>query len=298
MAPPMCRYGLRAAFLQKIAILMLSLAALLLLSACPSSRGQGRFSVVRLADGQRISFQDMLDELQGIHFVMVGEIHDSMASHRAELQIIKGLHQKGTPLAVGLEMFWAESQPGLDQWVEGKMDKLSFILLYYRNWGLPWPNYGAILDYAKNQDIPLVGLNIPPAISRKVAAEGFQSLSEKERREVGPLTCDVTPDYRDYIKQVFKGHMQEGGKTFNNFCEAQVLWDKTMAWHLVQYRKKHPDRQVVVLTGFTHALKRGIPSRIREFSKTPPTIRVIAALPRDRGYDPIPAGQADYLISE
>jgi uncharacterized iron-regulated protein len=298
MAASIFRREFQVRFFRKMTLLLLELTVLLLLCACPSAGDAMSNSVVRLEDGKRISFREMLDELQGVDYVLIGELHDSMASHRGELQVIEGLERKGTPLAVGMEMFWAKSQPALDEWVQGKLDMNSFIRLYYLNWGLPWPNYRDILEYAKNHDIPLIGLNIPPAISRKVAKEGFQALSAEERGELGPITCDVTAGYRHYIRQVFQMHSKEKGKSFNNFCEAQVLWDKSMAWHLVQFREEHPDRQVVVLAGLTHALKRGIPSRIKEFSKTPATFRVIAALPKDRGDDPIPSGQADYLLTE
>ena len=254
--------------------------------------------VIRLRDGAQITFAHMLKELQDVDFVVVGEVHDQMASHRAQLRIIKGLWNSGQTLAVGLEMFWAESQPQLDHWLNGDMDDDDFIRLYYRDWGLPWPLYRPILSFLKERKIPMVGLNVRPALTEKVAAGGVESLTEQERRELPPgLSCDISGEYENYVRQVFRMHGGEEKKSFRNFCETQVLWDKVMAWHLIRYKDRHPDRQIVVLAGLAHALKRGIPARLAELSKGATTCIIVPEAPTIP-LDSITAGLADYFIPE
>ncbi len=278
----------------KKAAILIVLAAALVLSSCNRQRPP-EYSVVRLKDGARISFSQMTGELEGVDFVFVGEVHDSMKSHQVQLQVIKGLHKRGLPLAVGLEMFWAKSQPELDKWVAGDLDKEDFIRLYYSNWRMPWPYYSDIFLYLKKKGIPMVGLNVPWTVSQKVAAHGVDSLNKEQLRELPPgLSCDVTPAYKNYIRQVFTEHANQESDSFQNFCEAQVLWDKVMAWHLVEHEKKDP-ATTVVLTGIVHALQRGIPSRVAELQKNY-TTRVI--VPQVQGIDvqSITAKLADYLI--
>lgn len=279
--------------MKKAAILIL-LATTLFLSSCSRSRPP-EYIVIRLHDGATISFSQMIGELEGVDFIFVGEIHDSRRSHRVQLQIVKALHDRELPLAVGLEMFWSKSQPELDQWIAGDLDEEDFIRLYYRNWRMPWPYYSDIFFYLKKKGIPMVGLNIPWTVSQKVANNGAASLSKEELGELPPgLSCDVSSEYKDYIRQVFTLHANQKGKTFQNFCEAQVLWDKVMAWHLVEHEKKDP-ATTVVLAGLVHALKRGIPSQVAKLQKKS-TTRII--VPEAPGIDmqAITSKLADYII--
>lgn len=274
--------------------LLILLAAAFVICSCSKSRPE-KYMVQRLRDGAMISFSQMIGELKGTDFVFVGERHDSMENHQIQLRVIKDLHAGGAPLAVGFEMFWARSQPQLDQWLAGKISDEDFIRLYYRDWRLPWPYYRDIFLYLKKEGIAMVGLNVPREVSQKVAGQGAASLSKEELGELPPgLSCDVRPEYKEYIRQVFSVHAKNKGESFQNFCEAQVLWDKVMAWHLVEHRKKHP-APTVVLCGLVHALRRGIPSRVEEMQKNA-SIKII--IPQSPGVNlgSNPSRLADYLI--
>jgi uncharacterized iron-regulated protein len=279
--------------MKKTAFLFLVLASLVL-SSC--SRAQPKqYTIVRLRDGAKISFSQMIEELEGANYVFVGEVHDSMKCHQIQLQVIKALHEKKLPLAVGSEMFWAKSQPEIDRWLAGDMSEENFIRLYYRNWKLPWSYYRDIFLYLKKQKIPLLGLNIPWSVSQKVATDGAVSLTKEELSELPPgLSCDVGPGYKDYIHQIFTEHAHQQDDSFQNFCEAQVLWDKVMAWHLIKYEKKNP-ATVVVLTGLVHAMRRGIPSRVAELQKNA-TSRIIIPQVPGINIQSITAKLADYII--
>ena len=278
----------------KKALPLILLAAVLSLTACRNSRPP-EYTIVRLRDGAVISFSQMIKEIEGVDFVFVGEVHDSEKSHQVQLQIIKELHKRRLPLAVGFEMFWAKSQPELNKWIAGDMDEEDFIRLYYRNWRLPWPYYSDILLYLRKQKIPMVGLNIPWQVSQKVASNGAASLTKEELAELPPgLSCDVSPDYKAFIRKVFTEHANQGGDSFQNFCEAQVLWDKVMAWHLVEHEKKNP-ATTVVLSGVVHALKRGIPSQVLKLQKKS-TIRIIVPEAPGINMQAITEKLADYLI--
>jgi len=273
----------------------LAFLSVLAASYC-NGKDQTGYRVVNLRSGAVISFAEMLEDLQKADFIFIGESHDKVEHHRLQLQVIKGLHAAGIPLAVGFEMFRAASQPVLNRWSTGQMDTEDFIRFYYDDWGLPWPMYSDILLYLRQENIPLVGLNIPRSISRKVAKLGSSSLTGEELAQLPPgLSCDVSPAYRQYIRDVFSGHAGKEEQAFQNFCEAQVLWDKAMAWHLVQYRGKNPGISTVVLSGMVHALKRGIPFRVEEMEKKYIS-RVI--VPREPGIDPrsINPSIADYLV--
>jgi uncharacterized iron-regulated protein len=245
-------------------VVSLSALAALALSAAPSAAHE---TVLRVRDRSFISFDRMLVEMDGVDLVFIGEVHDRAEHHAAQLEVIRALNAARPPVAVGLEMFSAKSQPELDRWIAGEIEPESFISLYYQQWKMPWPLYSEIFLFLREHNIPMLGLNVPAEVSRKVSEQGFGSLSAEELGELPPgLTCDVDQGYMDYIRRVFETH-GGNGKEFVHFCEAQLLWDKAMAWRLKEYLEGNPGRTVAVLAGIAHSLKKGIPEQLSRLSK-------------------------------
>ncbi len=251
--------------------------------------------VLRISDHKVITFGEMIDDVRKADIVLVGETHDSMKDHAAELDVIQALHDRNATIGIGLEMFRADSQKSLDEWSSGTLDEAKFIRIYYNNWRMPWPYYGDILLYARNQAIPIVGLNVPDAVSRKVATTGFASLTPAERALLPPgISCNVDPRYMEFIRRVYETHGAQDD-TFVHFCEAQMVWDKSMAWHLIGYMKKHPGRKMVVLSGTGHAWKRGIPEQLKELSSYSYKV-VLPQVPDERQRSSITTSDADYIF--
>jgi uncharacterized iron-regulated protein len=252
--------------------------------------------IYRVSDGKIITKEQFLDDLKRVKVVFVGEAHTDEFHHLLELDIIKALREAQVPMAVGLEMFAAPSQGILDGWTSGGLGKERFVESYYRNWGFPWPLYSHIFDYLREKRIYAIALNLPQAISDKVAAQGFDSLTAQERAQIPPgVSCSVDERYRMFIRRAYEAHnMSE--QTFNHFCEAQILWDKTMAWHLAEYLKDNPRRTVVVLSGTGHAWKRGIPEQLQTLTDDPQYRVVLPELPDRVNPTNISVKDADYLL--
>jgi uncharacterized iron-regulated protein len=253
-------------------------------------------TVLRLHDRHVITFREMVREIEAADMVFVGEEHDNERHHRAQLDVIKALHGKRIPLAIGLEMFRAEDQDVLGRWVEGKMDTGVFIRTYYENWNLPWLLYSRIFTYSRDEGIPMIGLNVPERVSRKVSTEGFDSLTPHELKDLPPgISCDIDEKYMDFIKRAYEGH-GGGQKSFLNFCEAQMVWDKSMAWHLLEYKKNNPTRTLVVLAGAGHSWKHGIPAQVKKGSR----YHTAVILPGGRGgvEHRIGIEDADYVLMD
>jgi uncharacterized iron-regulated protein len=274
--------------------------ALLSIFLVSCSGGAGRplafEKVLRVSDGKVVRFEEMIDDLKKADIVFLGESHDNPRDHQAELNIVRALRKKGIRPAIGLEMFRAESQNILDGWTGGTLDQHTFIRAYYNNWRIPWPFYKDILLYAREKKIPMVGLNIPDEIAEKVAAKGFDSLSRAELAKLPPsISCDVDPSYMDFIESAYEAHGMKKER-FVFFCEAQMLWDKTMAWHLVNYMKKNPGRKMVVLAGSGHSWKRGMPQQIRR-SEPSMSFKVVLPSPEGRiNKGDVTAEDADYVL--
>jgi uncharacterized iron-regulated protein len=256
--------------------ILIVLAAFALLAVPGASAAADGRAVLRISDAKQISFGDMIVEIADSQVVFVGEVHSVAEHHRIELAVIRALHDAGSPLMVGLEMFRADSQDGLDRWVAGSLDEPSFRKLYERNWSEPWSLYRDILLFAREKRIPLIGLNVDEGVAGKVARSGFASLTPAERAKLPPgISCTVDETYEEFIRRAH-GAIARKGRSFRHFCEAQMVWDSSMAYTLAAALVRTPGRTAVVLAGSGHAWRRGIPAQFRRIM---PDVRTSVVLP-------------------
>ncbi len=274
----------------------LALLFIFLFSCSGKAEGpHGYKKILRVSDGKVVSFEEMVADLRKVDIVFVGESHDREQDHQAELAIIKGLVKKGVRAGIGLEMFRAENQDILDGWTRGTLDENTFIRSYYNNWRIPWPFYKNIFLYAREKKLPMIGLNVPDKISQKVAEQGFSSLSSEELAKLPRgISCNVDPEYMDFIEHAYEAHGMKR-KPFVFFCEAQMLWNKSMAWNLVNYMKNNPGRKMIVLSGSGHSWKRGLPEQVKKTA--PYSFRVVLPLPDEKVKSgAVSTDDADYVL--
>ena len=223
---------------------------------------QGHPHIIDAAEKTEISPEALLEDLRRAQVIFLGEFHDHVGHHRAQLTIIDALDDDERPLAIGLEMFRKDSQATLDRWTANDLPFLKFLSVYKDNWSM-WEEYREIFMHARNEKVKMLGLNIPRSITNKVLRNGFMALPEEERQMLGNVQCVVTPTYSDYIRQAMGGYGGHG-EQYLHFCEAQMLWDTMMARNLVEFLEMNPEYRVVVLAGSGHAWKFGIPAQMLE----------------------------------
>ncbi len=223
--------------------------------------------ILDIRQGREIPFSQMMDDLDQVDVIFIGELHNHEGHHQMQLEMIRARNQREANLAIGLEMFRAENQGALDKWVAEEMSERGFRMVFNQNWSM-WPQYRDIFVYAREENIPMAGLNVSRSLTSQVAREGFASLNLKQVRELGleGLTCDVDPDYEEFIRRALGGHGHDNHQSFNRFCEAQIVWDAAMARNLADYLEEHPDAQMVVLAGSGHSWKYGIPNQLKEIA--------------------------------
>ena len=213
---------------------------------------------------------DILQNLEGADVVYLGETHDSLEDHRAQLEIIRQLDRKNGKVAIALEMFQRPFQSTIDDYLAGKLTESQLVerTEYRQRWGFPREYYAPILRFAKEKQLPVLALNTPTKISRKVARNGLESLTPEEKQWIPPISeirTDNT-EYRQMLLEVFQQHQTSGdgnSDRLERFFLAQVLWDETMAETISQFIAARPNYQVVVLAGKGHVVYGyGIPSRV------------------------------------
>ena len=212
-----------------------------------------------VAENTEISLAHAAERLPSPGIVFVGEFHDNVAHHTAQLAVIQSLYERERPLAVGLEMFQTAEQSVLDAWVAGQLSENDMRGAFARNWGEDWHLYKDIFLYCRDRKIPMVGLNVPRGITRKVAQHGFESLIQDEIGKLPPIVCRVDRDYEAFLRRVLGGHGSDSD--FRRFCEAQIVWDTALAIYTLEYLKNHPEHTVVVLCGMIHAWKKAAPEQ-------------------------------------
>ncbi|HBB31949.1 MAG TPA: hypothetical protein DDZ80_19620 [Cyanobacteria bacterium UBA8803] len=217
-----------------------------------------------------LSQDEIVQELLQADVVYLGETHSNPEDHHAQLQILKALYQQRPKIAIAMEMFQRPAQESLNQYVAGTITESELMeqTEYKQRWGFPWEYYAPLLRFAQQHQLPILALNTPTEVTRKVASGGLDSLTEEERQQIPPLTEIRTDnaEYRQMIQEIYEQHHQQSqgySKNFEQFFTAQVLWDETMAEGIAKFVRANPDYQVVVIAGKGHIVYGyGIPSRV------------------------------------
>lgn len=273
----------------------IALSLFLPVLGCRATADTTQLTLYDLGGSQAITTDArVLKALVDNRLILVGEHHTNTAHHAAQLAVIRFLAERGVPVSIGLEMFRQDQQRALDDWLAGNIDEKAFERVYLDNWNFPWPLYREIFVYAREKQIPLVGLNVSREITRQVARNGFASLSDEQRGELPGVTCNVTRAYRDFIRRALGAH-GHGEMNFNHFCEAQLVWDTAMAVGATDYLKAHPDRTMVLLAGSGHARKMGIPYQVNERAPVPLAV-LLPYTPDAFTPEMLTTADADYII--
>jgi uncharacterized iron-regulated protein len=264
--------------MKRFLIQLIGLSLIFSLCACRTTGITDPLELYDLEHGQLLTDSQALQRLQRARIVLVGEHHNNADHHLAQLQVIQALHRTGRKVAIGMEMFRRDSQQALDQWTSGQMEEQRFVEVFNDNWTFGWELYRPILAYARDHRIPVVGLNVPRKLTLQVAYHGFQSLSQEQKGSLEGIVCDVTQEYRDFVQRAYGAH-GHGRMKFEQFCEAQLVWDSAMAMSAIDYLKQSDERIMVIVAGSGHARKLGIPTQLAKRS----TLPYIVILPETKG---------------
>ena len=239
------------------------------------------------------TMEQIIPALADKRVVFIGERHTRYDHHLSQLEIIRRLHALQPQLAIGMEMFQQPFQRYLDEYVAGRIDEQAMLRVteYYQRWRMDYRHYAPILRYAREHGLPLIALNVPTELTRKVGHVGLDGLSEEDRQLVPADMAPADAAYRQRIKAVFDYHPNDKEHHFEHFLEAQLLWDESMAEQAAAYLEEHPDHHLVVLAGNQHiAWGSAIPQRLQRRTQ------VTAASILNSWDGPVKPGLADFLL--
>ncbi|UCB55449.1 MAG: ChaN family lipoprotein [Thiotrichales bacterium] len=214
---------------------------------------------------QTESLSQVMQQLDDARVVLVGETHTRYDHHLVQLEILKHLYQKSPNLALGVEWFQQPFQEYLDQYIAGEISEKEMLekTEYFSRWRYNYRLYQPILQYARENGIPVIALNASRELIKALAKSEFDDLPEDLKAQL-PSSYDWSDkDYEKRIRDVFELHPEYNGE-FDNFLRSQLTWDESMAERAVQYLKDNPDKRMLVLAGSGHIMYgSGVPNRIQ-----------------------------------
>ena len=245
-----------------------------------------------------LSVPEIVSQVADKTIVYVGEKHDQYGDHLLQLEMIRDLHQRLPKLAIGMEMFQRRYQEAVDDYISGKTDTQTFLKKshYLNTWRFNYHLYEDILQYAREQKIPVIALNQANELVSKVANQGLDKLTPEEKAQIPVEMALDDKAYKERLRGVFEMHQSDfphdtALRNFEYFFQAQVLWDETMAETIASFLKDRPAFHLVVLAGSGHlAYGSGIPKRA--YKRIAKAYTII--LP-DSGELPEP-GMADFIV--
>ncbi len=230
----------------------------------PPSRVPDIGDILHTATGHYIDQRTLFKSLGPYALVYVGETHDNPASHRLELEILKSMQTRNPDkIALGMEMFTHEQQSALDRWVAGELDEKAFLResRWYQNWGGDFELYRELMEFCREQGIPVIGLNATRALGRKVSEKPLKQLDEATSANLPEMDMN-DPYQRQMIEAVFAAH-GAGAPMLDSFARQQTLWDEAMASSVSEYMNDNPERRMLVIAGSWHIKYGfGIPRRV------------------------------------
>jgi len=203
---------------------------------------------------KEIPVDTLIVELDAYDVIFFGEKHDSPVSHKFELELLKRL-SANHKVVLSLEMFERDVQKWVNEYLHGRIDEEEFL-----SKSRPWPNYKSdyrpLIEYAKENNIPVVASNIPRWIANKVAKNGMGIL-DTPNADKNWFSKKIFPDNQEYRKRFYETmrHIRMPGmkkQSMENFYLAQCLKDATMAESIAMVRDKYKDAKIIHMVGSFH----------------------------------------------
>ena len=235
------------------AIAMLILSTLITVSATAQKQAYRLFR----ENGKKVKYEKMAEAASEADIVLFGEYHNNPISHWLQLELTTDLFEaRGEELLMGAEMFEADNQLILDEYLEGMITEKKF-----EEEARLWKNY--VTDYkplvliAKENELTFVATNVPRRYANMVFKRGvvsLDSLTDEAKSYIAPLPLEYDTSLNCYkqlmdagsgpisktpmaeaIKPVSDTITPMGRHGNTNMADAQAIKDATMTHFIMEH---------------------------------------------------------------
>ncbi|TAL39388.1 MAG: hypothetical protein EPN93_01730 [Spirochaetes bacterium] len=221
---------------------------------------------IDLYRGEPVSFQSMIDDLQGVSVIYIGESHTIARHHAEQVRIVTELKGRGRSVVLAIEQVESFNQAALDRYNSGEIDFMDFAA--QTKWAERWsnyPDYRPLVEAAHAGGGTILALNARTELVRDVAHNGREGISETFRAEL-PAPFHASARYEKYVKKLLGVHSFVNEKSLHRVFQAQAVRDDAMAGAIVRALREPGSRgkTMVVIAGAAHvAYGLGIPGRVK-----------------------------------
>jgi len=213
------------------------------------------------AKGNPATLEKIIDALKNADVVFLGEQHDDAAAHFLQAEIFKKTFEnygKERGVALSLEMFERDVQIVLDEYLQNLISENHF-LLSSRAWNNYKTDYRPLIEFAKENHLPVIAANAPRRYVNMVSRgnrETLNQLSPQAKSWLAPLPYgEPSKNYTDKFNALMGG-MPESSAGPGKILASQSLWDATMAHSISELLKRKKNALVVHLNGGFHSESR------------------------------------------
>lgn len=253
--------------------------------------------VIYDADGKKADIDNIMKSCNEKRFIFFGELHNNPISHWLQFELTKRLYSVNkNRLMLGGEMFEADNQYILDEYLQGKISSSSF-----QDEVRLWPNYNTdykpLIEFAKEKGLRFIGTNIPRRYASMAYKQGLDSLfnlSDMAKSFIVPLEKFKFDSTVACYRKMIVDFGEHGGV---NIAQAQALKDATMAHFIL---KNVDNRNVFIhFNGAYHSdFKEGIIHYLKTAEVSLDKILTVTTVSQENTdkLEEIYKGSADYII--
>lgn len=191
------------------------------------------------SEGKEVQYSKLIKSLGRAEIIFFGELHNNPIAHWLELEIATSLYGVHPDLVLAMEMFEADDQIVLDEYLGGVIEEKNF-LKEAKIWDNYRTDYKPLVEFARENKLKVVASNIPrryASLVYKKGLEALDSLTPEAQKWISPPPREVNLELSGYKKMIneMKGH---GGNP-ENLAISQAIKDATMAHFIIANKNDH-----------------------------------------------------------
>lgn len=223
--------------------------------------GAGAADAAQFSDaqsGKNLTAAQLASKLQKYDVVFFGEYHDQSEIHQYELELLKAMYKaKGEKLALSMEMFEADNQSKLNNFLADTLSEENF-LAASRSWPNYRTDYAPLVNFAKEKKMPVIAANVPRFLAAHVAKNNASTEGVEAQYQQWLPKHTYAPEgaYKDkFYAQMSSpaAPMKMPPQRLAAVYAAQCLKDDKMAESIAAFADAHQNMQILHINGCFHS---------------------------------------------
>lgn len=201
----------RFSFMPALSRLGTVVSMLLLTAACANPGIQKLSTTVQVWDSAArkiISLDELAVRAQAAQLILIGETHDNPVHHQLQNALLRTLSADGMRPALVMEQFDFEQQAAIDIAMSARTSRAAALQILEQEMeqGWEWPQYRALVETAKDRDLPLKAANLSRTRLQQVSRRGFAALGEGEAKRLALDVGWTAAQQAQIEQQIVDGH--------------------------------------------------------------------------------------------